>query len=209
MTRTVTRNVTRKSSTVDKGENNVKSEVVTTEKGELMGNDINEIDLKLAEDFLSTVQQSFGLSKKLTIGLAARMGLNYQDIATLVKTTRKYVKTALSELRKDAKSRQKFGELLASMPEWYKSSARAMLPAISEVENKAVFEYLKQPTLAIERPALLKQVKQAAGITFGDEQQATVQVNVGQIMQNILVEARQPKAIEHVIDAEVVESTKV
>ncbi len=173
------------------------------------GNNIEEIYYTFAKDLVATLVNTYNLKKNLTIGILDEMQVPWEVIANTVNTSYAYVKSALSDIRRKPKLKQKFGEILMELPNLYRSSCRAQLPLLAKAESRAVLKYIESPELLIERPALGKQIKQGAGITFGDELPSTVNVNVGQIMQNILVQARQPaKAIElDVIDAEIAEVT--
>jgi hypothetical protein len=169
-------------------------------------NTIEEIYHSFASDVARTVAQTLGLKKNVTAALLNEMYVPYQVIANVLDTSVAYVKNSVTLVRREPKLKQKFGEALAELTTLYKSSCRTQLPILARAESKAVLKYMESPELLIERPTLAKQIKQASGVVFGDEQHSTVNVSVGQIMQNILVEARQPVKAIDVIDAEVVET---
>ena len=60
--------------------------------------------------------------------------------------------------------RKKISELSAKLPERYREISRLQLIELASAEGLAVKEYLKDPKLLIDKPALAKQIKQSAGV---------------------------------------------
>ena len=74
-------------------------------------------------------------------------------------------------------------------PQRYKSVCKLRLPQVAEIEGKALQEYEDNPKLAIDKPQLLKQVKQGAGVIGDDESPRpdlkTVTVRVQQFFSEV------------------------
>lgn len=74
----------------------------------------------------------------------------------------------VEKYKKVPKLRHMVDEILSMFPERYKSFCKLRLPQIAEIEGKALQEYEKKPRLAIDKPQLLKQLKQGSGVDLGD-----------------------------------------
>jgi hypothetical protein len=70
--------------------------------------------------------------------------------------------------KKQPKLRQSVDQILNMFPERYRSVCKLRLPQIAEIEGKALQRYEDKPKLAIDKPQLLKQIKQGAGVDLGD-----------------------------------------
>lgn len=74
--------------------------------------------------------------------------------------------------------------ILSNLPARYQDVCKARLLTIAEVEGKALAEYNKNPKLAIERPALLKQMKQSGGVLSDDNpQNPTINISTLQVIR--------------------------
>jgi phage terminase small subunit len=80
-------------------------------------------------------------------------------------------------------------KIAAAAPRWsqnYRRFCRAALPEIAEIEANALGEYRKNPALAIDKPTLLKQLKQTADVLAPDAPQAPKiniqKLQIGQMM---------------------------
>lgn len=108
------------------------------------------------------------------------------------------------ELKNDPKVRQSVEQILSDMPKAYRSICKARLLQIANIEGKGLNEYENNPKLTIDKPQLLKQIKQGAGVNLNEEEPAPKQptVNIGEIRlfwQQVFG--------DEPIDAEVVEDT--
>ena len=88
----------------------------------------------------------------------------------------------VEKYKKVPKLRQSVDQILNMFPERYRSVCKLRLPQIAEIEGKALQEYENKPKLAIQKPALLKQVKQAGGIDLGEPDTAKpITINIKSI----------------------------
>jgi len=70
--------------------------------------------------------------------------------------------------KKQPNLRQSVDQILNLFPERYRSVCKLRLPQIAEIEGKALQEYEDKPKLAIQKPQLLKQIKQAGGVDLSE-----------------------------------------
>jgi hypothetical protein len=94
------------------------------------------------------------------------------------------------KLKKSERLQTKIMQAGPMLARSYRRFTQAALPEIAEIEANALGEYRKDPKLAITRPALLKQVKIAAGVLNDDQRPPTPKINIGklQIAQMIVSE---------------------
>jgi hypothetical protein len=112
-----------------------------------------------------------GLSKGLKFYLYRVFGFSTEDAAKLAKITKKFGYKLNHKLKKDGLARQRFMEVfnLEALPDAYREVCRLNLMQIAEIEAGALQEYRRKPRLAIDKPQLLKHLKQGAGILVGDD----------------------------------------
>ena len=87
------------------------------------------------------------------------------------------------------------------MPARYKALAKARLPQIAQIEGNALDLYESNPNLAIDKPALLKALKQSAGALDVD---GKVEINYNAIAVDARSLMKQIGNPEQVADAEIV-----
>ena len=86
----------------------------------------------------------------------------------------------------DAGFRARIMKRLGDYPEDYRNAAKSLLPSVFKTEVAGLKAMADNPELIVKHPQLLKQIKQASGITFGDEPAPAVkQINIGAIQQII------------------------
>ena len=71
-------------------------------------------------------------------------------------------------------------EITGRMAQNYKDLCKWRLPVIAEIEAKSLEHYRENPALAIDKPQLLKQLKQGAGV-LADDNPSPQFIRVGQI----------------------------
>jgi Predicted Zn-dependent protease (DUF2268) len=74
----------------------------------------------------------------------------------------------VEKYKKLSKTRHTVDEILNMFPERYKSVCKLRLPQIAQIEGKGLQEYENNPRLVIDKPQLLKQIKQGAGALQDD-----------------------------------------
>jgi len=93
-------------------------------------------------------------------------------------------------------------QIISDMPEAYRTVCRLRLAQVSDIEGKALDEYEDNPKLAIDKPQLLKQVKQGGGVDLSekDTPQTTtinikaiekVQVMVADMLQKRITDSKE------------------
>jgi hypothetical protein len=82
------------------------------------------------------------------------------------------------KFREDQNLRTHIEQITGQMPEQYKALCRLRLVDVAEIEGKALSEYKDNPNKAIDKPQLLKQVKQGAGVLADDEINAPRMINI-------------------------------
>jgi len=107
----------------------------------------------------------------------------------------------VEKYKKVPKLRQSVDQIIGLFPERYKAVCKMRLPQVAEIEGKALAKYDKKPELAIEKPQLLKQVKQAGGVDLGDidtpkgpvfniKNLEKIQVHIGDVLTKRLAEGQ-------------------
>ena len=94
------------------------------------------------------------------------------------------------KFREDLNLRARIEQITGGIPEQYKALCKLRLVEVADIEGKAMAEYLENPKLAIDKPQLLKQVKQGAGVLSDDEEPANTFINIEKI-QALMLQAHQ------------------
>ena len=94
------------------------------------------------------------------------------------------------KFREDLNLRTRIEQITGVIPEQYKALCKLRLIEVADIEGKAMAEYLENPKLAIDKPQLLKQVKQGAGVLSDDEGPANTFINIEKI-QALMLQAHQ------------------
>jgi len=94
------------------------------------------------------------------------LGLAPRSAAKAVGYSPEHTYKILSLYKNDKKGalREKVSRFLDVFPEQYKSICRLRLGQVASIEGKALDLYEEKPQLAIDKPSMLKQVKQGAGV---------------------------------------------
>ena len=116
--------------------------------------------------------------------------LSIRICAILAGYNKDYGYKLVEEYRKSPKIRHTIEQIINDMPEAYRSVCKMRLVQIAEIEGKAVAAYRDNPKLAINKPALLKQVKQGAGILSDDERPAPTFINI-ESAHNLMLQVHQ------------------
>jgi len=83
--------------------------------------------------------------------------------------------------KESAKLRQKVDNLVNTFADGYRKTLRSWLPQMARIDGAVINEYLANPKLAIDKPQALKQLKQAAGISFEEQVPKQATINIGQL----------------------------
>ena len=89
------------------------------------------------------------------------------------------------KFRNDQKLRSLVKRITGAIPEQYKALCKLRLVDIAEIEMKALAEYKENSLLAIEKPQLLKQIKQGAGVLLDEDARPVNLVNIVAIQQHM------------------------
>lgn len=90
--------------------------------------------------------------------------------------------------KESSELRQKIDNLVGTFADGYRKTLRSWLPQMARIDGAVINEYLNDPKLAIDKPQALKQLKQAAGISFEEQipKQPTVNIQSMQILQQTI-----------------------
>jgi len=108
-------------------------------------------------------------SKKQRFHMYRMFNLPIKTCAKLSGYKPSYGYQLVREYRNNPNVARSVQQIISDMPEAYRSICRLRLAQVSEIEGKALDEYEDDPKLAIEKPQLLKQVKQAGGVDLGEK----------------------------------------
>jgi hypothetical protein len=134
-------------------------------------------------------------------------GLPPKECAALAGYTPSYGYKLIHKYRHIPKFRHTVDEFLKTMPDRYQSICKARLIEVCDIEGAALKEYRHNPKLAIDKPQLLKHIKQGAGAMDRDEFEGkTLTVNIQEI-RNFLVERDDDRLPDkHTIDVKVIDT---
>jgi len=108
-------------------------------------------------------------SKKQRFHMYRMFNLPIKTCAKLSGYKPSYGYQLVREYRDNPNVARRVQQIISDMPESYRSICRLRLAQVSEIEGKALDEYEDNPKLAIDKPQLLKQVKQAGGVDLGEK----------------------------------------
>jgi hypothetical protein len=151
-------------------------------------NNSNKLDkVALAKEVVDNVGSFRGASKTLKYHLYRMFGFNTAAAADLAGITLRTGYDLNQRLANDERQYKKLAHIVSGFPDKYRELCKLRLMGISNIEDKALGLYAEDPKLAIERPALLKHMKQAAGIVLEEPQtQVVPNINIGQLQAIIL-----------------------
>jgi hypothetical protein len=147
--------------------------------------DSNELEsekLYEAEKLVSTVLSEKNIdSPRAKYFLFRILGLSPQIAAKACDYHPDYGYKLDKKFRNDHNLRSLAEKITGSIPEQYKALCKLRLVDVAEIETRALAEYKDNPKLAIDKPQLLKQVKQGAGVVGDDDSRPLNVVNIAQI----------------------------
>jgi hypothetical protein len=143
---------------------------MTDETTDLANIDNNLINPEV-EEIVHNVATIKGSTKKQRFHMYRMFNLPIKTCAKLAGYSDEYGYQLVREYKYNPKVRHSVEQILSDMPEAYRSVCRIRLPQIANIEGKALQEYENDPKLAIDKPQLLKQVKQAGGVDLNEHVQ--------------------------------------
>ena len=159
------------------------------------GNKIDIIIRPDMEEIVSNVIDQKGGSKKQKFHLYRMFNLPIRTCAKLAGYNKDYGYKLVAEYRNSPKIRHTIEQIINDMPEAYRSVCKMRLVQISEIERAALEEYQDTPQKAIDKPQLLKQIKQGAGVLSDDDKPAPTIVNI-KYLQNMMLQAHKGRLKE-------------
>jgi hypothetical protein len=162
-----------------------------------------ETHLSLIKGVIDTISDAHNLPKLYQIGLLHQAGYNPKDIEIILNTSAKYASVCIAKIKKEPKTRQRLAELIAQMPDWFRTSRQAALPILAAAQNKAAQIYLERPELLIDKPQLAKQIAVQAGVKSEEESSPQfISIKSLTMIQNFL---QQQQETAKQIEAEVID----
>jgi hypothetical protein len=150
-------------------------------------NDSNGLEserLNEAEKLVSTVLSEKNIdSPRAKYFLFRILGLPPQIAAKACDYHPDYGYKLDKKFRNDQKLRALVERITDCIPEQYKALCKLRLVDVAEIETKALAEYRDNPKLAIDKPQLLKQLKQGSGVLSDDDVRPVNVVNISAIQQ--------------------------
>lgn len=125
----------------------------------------DESDNVVQEVISSVIDLNSG-DRQMKFFLYWMLGCSPKGAAKTVGYTRDWGYKLLHQYKNDKKGilREKVSRFLDVFPEQYKSVCKLRLAQVANIEGKALDLYEESPQLAIDKPGMLKQVKQGAGV---------------------------------------------
>ena len=162
------------------------------------------------DDLFTSLTQGKGHEQQNTFYLYWLFGLPIKTCANKAGYAESYGYSLVEKYKKQPKLRHRVDEILGMFPEHYKSHCKLRLLQIAEIEQKALDEYEKKPRLVIDKPQLIKQVKQAAGVDLNENAPSpkTPTINIRELLlfhSGCMPELPEPEKIQ---DAEVISNGK-
>ena len=142
------------------------------------GNKIHNVINPDIEEVVSNVIEQRKGSKKHKFHLYRMFNLPIRTCAILAGYNKDYGYKLVAEYRNTPEIRHTVEQIINDMPEAYRGVCKMRLVQISEIEGAALREYQDTPQKAIDKPQLLKQIKQGAGVLADDDKPATFFVNI-------------------------------
>jgi hypothetical protein len=154
------------------------------------------IPIDMAEEVVTNVLRSHKDDRQAKFFLYRICGLPPRISARLCNYNEDYGYKLDRKFREDQNLRSRIEQITGSIPEQYKALCKLRLVEVADIEGKAMVEYKNNPKLAIDKPQLLKQVKQGAGVLSDDERPAPTCINI-EAVQNLLFQIhREDKPLE-------------
>lgn len=167
--------------------NEVGTKKMTEKKDEKKVKNKALIPIDVAEEVVTNVlrENTDDKDRQAKYFLYRILGLPPGLSATLCNYNRDYGYKLDRKYREDLNLRARIGRITNQIPEQYKALCKLRLVDIAEIEGKAMAEYKDNPKLAIDKPQLLKQVKQGAGVLSDDDKPAPNIINI-KYLQNVM-----------------------
>ena len=153
------------------------------------------IPLDVAEEVVAGVLNEKKGSRQEKYFLYRILGLPPGLSATLCNYNKDYGYKLDKKFKEDLNLRARIGRITGQIPEQYKALCELRLVDVAEIEGKAMAEYKENPKLAIDKPQLLKQVKQGAGVLSEDDRPAPNIINI-KYLQNVMRSVHEEPARE-------------
>lgn len=147
--------------------------------------------------------------KDLQMVSLIRQGIAPTRAAELVGYGKMQGTRVVRKLKKNAAFKAKVDNMILQSVENYKKSTQSLLPEISELDIETIRQYKADPTLLVQRPKAIANLRAVAGAVLPDGANITQVISVNQIesLQNIfqgsLMSGGGP-----VVDAEIVKDSK-
>ena len=122
-------------------------------------------------------------NRKTKYHLYRMFGLSPKIAAESAGYNKDYAYKMDSEYKHNPDIRQSIERIVDKMPERYRQVCKLRLAQISEIEAEALREYQDNPKLAIDKPQLLKQVKQGASVLSDEEEKPQQFINIKSLQQ--------------------------
>lgn len=159
------------------------------------------------EEIVHNVATIKGSTKKQRFHMYRMFNLPIKTCAKLAGYSNEYGYQLVREYKYNPKVRHSVEQILSDMPEAYRSICKLRLPQIAEIEGKALLEYDNDPRLAIDKPQLLKQVKQAGGVDLSEQapppKAPTINIREIRLIHQDLMPDRYKKDVE---EAEIIDT---
>ncbi len=123
----------------------------------------SDIDSEAIEKVVQGLINNKKGSKQEQFYLYYFFGLPINTSAKLAGYSKAYAYKLVQKFKHNPVKRQGIEQMLNLIPEQYRMVCKARLVDLADIEGKALNEYRKDPRLAIDKPQLLKQVKQGQG----------------------------------------------
>jgi hypothetical protein len=136
------------------------------------------ISQETAEEIVSGVLHEKKGGRQEKYFLYRILGLPPRISASLCNFNQDYGYKLDRKFREDLNLRARISKITGSIPEQYENLCKLRLVDVAEIDGKALAEYRNDPKLAIQKPQLLKQIKQAAKVLADDDKPTTVFVNI-------------------------------
>ena len=146
------------------------------------------VPIDMAEEVVTNVLQGNKDDRQTKYFLYRICGLPPRISAKLCNYNEDYGYKLDRRFREDQNLRARIEQITGCMPEQYKTLCKLRLVEVADIEGKAMAEYKDNPKLAINKPQLLKQVKQGAGVLAEDEKPTPTYVNI-KAVRNLLLQA--------------------
>ena len=142
------------------------------------------------EEVVTNVLQVKGGKNQDKYFLYRILGIPPRIAASLCNYNEDYGYKLDKKYRSDLNLRARIEQITGQIPEQYRSLCKLRLLDVAEIEGKALAEYKKYPQKAIDKPQLLKQVKQTAGVLVEDDMPNPPMVDI-KAVRNLMIQVHE------------------